>query len=168
MPQVLEQVWFAGVHSNIGGGYDDHGLSDTTLLWMVSQIRQYNLLDLDIDCIAKSLDQSAPYLTGKLIESRTAAWVALGCAVPRPVGMTSTSEKIHESARHYRLGVYAGDRRKTWLLRHNDIPTFCRTPFEIKYAVKPEDKKPRTRPPNFQPSGLGLCGWIMQQVGGSS
>jgi hypothetical protein len=168
VPQVLEQVWFAGVHSNIGGGYDDHGLSDTTLLWMVSQIRQYNLLDLDIDCIIKSLDQSAPYLTGKLIESRTALWVALGCAVPRPVGMTSTSEKIHESAREYRLGVYAGDRRKTWLSHHNDIPTFCRTPFEIKYAVKPEDKKPRTQPPNFQPSGLGLCGWIMQQVGGSS
>ena len=88
VPQVLEQVWFAGVHSNIGGGYDDHGLSDTTLLWMISQIRQYNLLDLDIDCIIKSLDQSAPYLTGKLIELRTALWVALGCAVPRPVGMT--------------------------------------------------------------------------------
>jgi uncharacterized protein (DUF2235 family) len=25
--QVLKQVWFAGVHSNVGGGYDEHGLS---------------------------------------------------------------------------------------------------------------------------------------------
>ncbi len=32
--QVLKQVWFAGVHSNVGGGYIDRGLSDITFLWM--------------------------------------------------------------------------------------------------------------------------------------
>jgi len=32
--QVVEQVWFPGVHSNVGGGYVDSGLSDRTLLWM--------------------------------------------------------------------------------------------------------------------------------------
>jgi uncharacterized protein (DUF2235 family) len=35
--QVLEQVWFAGVHSNIGGGYPDRGLSDITLRWMMEK-----------------------------------------------------------------------------------------------------------------------------------
>lgn len=35
--QVLEQVWFAGVHSNVGGGYADTGLSDIALLWMVGK-----------------------------------------------------------------------------------------------------------------------------------
>lgn len=34
-PQVLEQVWFAGVHSNVGGGYGSTGLSDLALLWMI-------------------------------------------------------------------------------------------------------------------------------------
>ncbi len=29
------QVWFAGVHSNVGGGYDDTGLSDISLRWMM-------------------------------------------------------------------------------------------------------------------------------------
>jgi hypothetical protein len=29
--QVLEQVWFSGVHSNVGGGYTETGLSDITL-----------------------------------------------------------------------------------------------------------------------------------------
>jgi uncharacterized protein (DUF2235 family) len=29
--QVLEQVWFPGVHSDIGGGYHEHGLSDATI-----------------------------------------------------------------------------------------------------------------------------------------
>lgn len=32
--QVLKQRWFAGVHSNVGGGYTDHGLSDIALGWL--------------------------------------------------------------------------------------------------------------------------------------
>jgi uncharacterized protein (DUF2235 family) len=32
--QVLEQVWFAGAHANIGGGYRDIGLSTHALDWM--------------------------------------------------------------------------------------------------------------------------------------
>jgi len=35
--QRLEQVWFCGVHSNIGGGYADTGLSDITLVWMINR-----------------------------------------------------------------------------------------------------------------------------------
>ncbi len=33
--QTIEQVWFAGVHSNVGGGYRRTGLSDITLRWMI-------------------------------------------------------------------------------------------------------------------------------------
>jgi uncharacterized protein (DUF2235 family) len=32
--QNMEQVWFTGVHTNIGGGDLDTGLSDLTFLWM--------------------------------------------------------------------------------------------------------------------------------------
>lgn len=32
--QTLHQVWFAGVHTNVGGGYSDSGLSDLAFLWM--------------------------------------------------------------------------------------------------------------------------------------
>ncbi|MCW3093370.1 MAG: hypothetical protein JWP81_4439 [Ferruginibacter sp.] len=35
--QTCEQVWFPGVHSNVGGGYADSGLSDITLLWMINK-----------------------------------------------------------------------------------------------------------------------------------
>jgi uncharacterized protein (DUF2235 family) len=35
--QVLEQVWFTGVHCDVGGGYPEHGLSDITLSWMLSK-----------------------------------------------------------------------------------------------------------------------------------
>jgi uncharacterized protein (DUF2235 family) len=33
--QVLNQVWFTGVHSEVGGGSDEVGLSDITLSWML-------------------------------------------------------------------------------------------------------------------------------------
>lgn len=35
--QTVEQVWFAGVHTDVGGGYKEHGLSDITLEWMVKK-----------------------------------------------------------------------------------------------------------------------------------
>jgi uncharacterized protein (DUF2235 family) len=35
--QTMEQVWFAGVHSDVGGGYAETGLSDVTLGWMLNK-----------------------------------------------------------------------------------------------------------------------------------
>src|SRR5262245_41345928 len=35
--QRIEQVWFCGVHSNVGGGYRDHSLSDVALAWMIDR-----------------------------------------------------------------------------------------------------------------------------------
>jgi uncharacterized protein (DUF2235 family) len=32
--QVLEQRWFAGVHTNVGGGYEHDGLANCSLHWM--------------------------------------------------------------------------------------------------------------------------------------
>jgi uncharacterized protein (DUF2235 family) len=36
--QDLKQVWFAGVHANIGGGYPKQGLAWISLEWMMSEI----------------------------------------------------------------------------------------------------------------------------------
>ena len=35
--QIIEQVWFAGVHSDVGGWYDERGLSNVALRWMVEK-----------------------------------------------------------------------------------------------------------------------------------
>ena len=35
--QTLEQVWFSGVHSDVGGSYDERGLSDIAFAWMMDQ-----------------------------------------------------------------------------------------------------------------------------------
>jgi hypothetical protein len=37
--QVVNEVWFAGVHSDIGGGYPESTLSFVPLVWMVEQLR---------------------------------------------------------------------------------------------------------------------------------
>ena len=33
----ISQVWFAGVHSNVGGGYPDDSLAQIPLVWMMSE-----------------------------------------------------------------------------------------------------------------------------------
>lgn len=42
-PQRVEQRWFAGVHSNIGGGYADTGLSDLALKWLATKAHKTGL-----------------------------------------------------------------------------------------------------------------------------
>ncbi len=41
--QSLLQAWFPGVHSNVGGGYADGGLSDRALLWMINSAYERGL-----------------------------------------------------------------------------------------------------------------------------
>lgn len=38
----IKQVWFPGVHADIGGGYPEAGLSDITLKWMIEEIDALN------------------------------------------------------------------------------------------------------------------------------
>lgn len=41
--QHIEQVWFAGVHSDVGGGYPERGLANCSLLWMLDKARSCGL-----------------------------------------------------------------------------------------------------------------------------
>ncbi|KAG7096249.1 hypothetical protein E1B28_003698 [Marasmius oreades] len=45
--QVLKQVWFAGAHSDVGGGYERHELADISVYWMAGEIQ--NLINLDLE-----------------------------------------------------------------------------------------------------------------------
>lgn len=49
--QSLEQRWFPGVHSNIGGGYELDGLANFALYWMLSEAKGHGL-ELDSDYLA--------------------------------------------------------------------------------------------------------------------
>lgn len=65
--QVVEQVWFVGMHSNVGGGYRRTGLSDITLEWMITKARKAGLLLWD-NFTDKVLMRPDPQ--GKLYDSR--------------------------------------------------------------------------------------------------
>ena len=47
----VKQVWFEGAHSDVGGGYRETGLSDTSLLWMVRQAHEAGLV-FDVPLLA--------------------------------------------------------------------------------------------------------------------
>ncbi|RGP66455.1 hypothetical protein FLONG3_8892 [Fusarium longipes] len=40
-PLNIKQCWFLGAHSDIGGGYEDIGLANISLIWMVAQLKTY-------------------------------------------------------------------------------------------------------------------------------
>jgi len=42
-PDRIKQVWFAGMHSNVGGGYADDALSLTPLCWMAGEATAHGL-----------------------------------------------------------------------------------------------------------------------------
>lgn len=66
--QTVEQVWFPGVHSNVGGGYPDRGLADITLDWMIGKAREAGL-DFN-GAVEKTLGLN-PDPLGKLYNSKT-------------------------------------------------------------------------------------------------
>ncbi|KPC60739.1 DUF2235 domain-containing protein [Streptomyces chattanoogensis] len=96
--QELRQVWFAGVHSDIGGGYPETSLSDIALLWMVHHARRHGL-EFDTEALSpagpreKSPDRSIefrvrPLVMGELHDSRTGLYRLAG-TLHRPIGRTA-------------------------------------------------------------------------------
>jgi uncharacterized protein (DUF2235 family) len=47
------EVWFRGVHSDVGGGNDNHGLNDITLRWMLNKAIATGL-PMSVNCIGTS------------------------------------------------------------------------------------------------------------------
>ena len=92
--QKLEQVWFAGVHCNVGGGYLDSGLSDIAFLWMKEKAEACGLA-FDPEYMNTKLKPDA---TGVLRDSRTGLF-HLRPEFLRPIGHgQNTQEFVHRSA----------------------------------------------------------------------
>ncbi len=65
MDKRVKQLWFPGVHSNVGGGYADKGLSDIALKWMIGCACKHGLefKDSYVDSNVK------PDIRGTLVDS---------------------------------------------------------------------------------------------------
>jgi uncharacterized protein (DUF2235 family) len=71
--QSIKQVWFAGVHSDVGGSYPESGLSDIALQWMLDEAVECGLL---LDAEARAGIRPDP--TGTLHNSLLPVWWLLG------------------------------------------------------------------------------------------
>lgn len=49
--QICHQVWFAGAHSNVGGGYLNHDLSDVAMVWMMARSEEKTGLRFDLSVL---------------------------------------------------------------------------------------------------------------------
>src|SRR5262245_42812074 len=86
--QHIEQVWFAGAHSDVGGGYAEQQLSDIPLQWMIDKARGAGLA---FDEAAMTANPLSPSPTGKLHNSMKGFYRAAP-AYDRAVGMTKKNE----------------------------------------------------------------------------
>ena len=101
-PARIQQVWFAGSHANVGGGYPKDGLAYVSLHWMVGKAEHLGLKFLDDD-LREIREQASAH--DDLYNSRA----GLACYYrysPRPVTtlchddinkVTIDCPKIHES-----------------------------------------------------------------------
>ncbi len=93
----IEQVWFAGVHSNVGGGYPKHGMSLVSLDWMMSKAEQAGLRFIDHD---RGLYRHRRNVTDKLYDPRSGMGVYYRYR-PRDIGEFcqeyGITPKIHNS-----------------------------------------------------------------------
>lgn len=88
----VEQAWFAGVHSNIGGGYAPDGLANETLHWIVEKAVA---LGLEVD--DTYLSYFLPCFNSELKESMT-LWYWLMRPMDREIGdSTVASERVHQA-----------------------------------------------------------------------
>lgn len=89
--QVLEQVWFSGVHADVGGGYEDTTYSDIPLAWMMEKAESCGLVFKTPPPVPQSLVGRKPH----------ESWERFYKAIPahsRPVRLNgTTNDAIHES-----------------------------------------------------------------------
>lgn len=91
-PQVVRQVWFCGAHSDVGGGYPAHALSDIALKWMIAAARDARLA---FDQAASAAYPAEPDPRGKLHNSKVGLY-RLTPGIRRRIGGDPT-QSVHES-----------------------------------------------------------------------
>lgn len=91
--QEIQQVWFCGVHSDIGGGYAETGLSDIALEWMRDLAADAGLrIDPQVDKVyaPKPDHRATPH------DSKTGLY-RLTPGIDRVIGIAATEKKQPDS-----------------------------------------------------------------------
>lgn len=92
--QRVHQEWFAGVHSDVGGGYGSSGLADVALVWMRDHAEQRGLA-FDHGYFDRYI---RPDIGGRLHDSSSWPMRLLG-KQPRAIAASAGPELLHASVR---------------------------------------------------------------------
>jgi uncharacterized protein (DUF2235 family) len=127
--QTVEQVWFCGAHSDVGGGYATSGLSDITLDWMIDRAQSAGLV---FDPEVLTAHPLRPDPRGTLHDSKRGLYRfsrrfvrSVGIADTREgrsTGALDASQSLHPSvlARWDAHGTYRPEGLRAYLARIND------------------------------------------------
>ena len=115
--QRVEQVWFAGMHTDVGGGYEKHGLSDISLEWMIikaarSGLRIYPRHKVDVRSNAD----------GHMHDSRGGLLSGLYRRKVRELTARIKSPVIHQSVLDRTLDRHneQGNGYSPWIMKHKN------------------------------------------------
>ena len=89
----LEQAWFPGAHSNVGGGYAPDGLANEALHWIVEKAGRLGL-EFDAEYLAHFL----PCFNSMLVDSMTIAYRIMGPHERKLGEHAAHGEAVHQSA----------------------------------------------------------------------
>lgn len=134
--QTLEQVWFAGVHCDVGGGYRSPDLSEIPLLWMADKARACGLAFKTDHLVVKTAGfapearragiEVAPDPGGELHDSRTRFYRLLaaydrGLAGDEGADVDGGSLASSARTRHDEDGGYRPPGLPEWLAAGRDV-----------------------------------------------
>ena len=136
--QEILQVWFAGDHSDVGGGhdledaeFDQNGLSNTTLLWMLTHARRCGLQVSD-EALADI--RSRADCTGPVHDLYRGWWRLLGYdlrTLPRGAKVHRSVLERMQKVPHYRPNVLPSAERLDSLYTLVDTPAADSVPAAV-------------------------------------
>ena len=113
--QSIRQVWFSGMHTDVGGGYPEQALSDIPLNWLTDQA-----VDLGLHIYGKHKVSIREDINGFMHDSRDSLWKRI--IYRRKTRQWDTSRKqkpvIHQSVLQRTTGVDNSETSpyKPWIL----------------------------------------------------
>lgn len=87
--QIIEQVWFCGAHSDVGGGYPKMGLSDIALEWMCGKASESGL---KLEPAGEVAFAPKPNPLGKLHNSKKGLY-RVTPGIDRVIGLAATANE---------------------------------------------------------------------------
>jgi len=119
--QNIKQVWFCGMHTDVGGGYDEQELSDIPFSWMKSMAVNHGLLIYSTS--SDSIDED---VNGYMHNSRGEAWTKL----------FRKKQRYWDSSRIDKPIVHSSVLKRHKNVNNKDEPPYKPWILEIEYEVE--------------------------------